>query len=230
MLFIILLRVYTGNHLEGFTVSVIPEYCKTAGVTFADETLIGMKMFLQEKPTTRIYTESECAKLENSTFDTNNCYQLKNNTKKLNRYDLTDNNIIINYGKDCVDLNKTGSNTPLECIVDGQVLGKPFVGFKYLSVDDKQVKTLPNNMLQVYTVDECKQLKGIFVDIPKLLNDSQASKDTIDTYIKKNGKDRGICRASNYTYSTMCNNKPSSLVTKSDVIDLTHSIKDILNS
>lgn len=189
MILIIAIVVYCVYFTEGFKKNeAIPDYCGSAGYSMHPEL---MKLF-NNTASSRLYTESECDKIDGATFNHGNCILTKNGKK-------------INCGETCKGLNKIKSLPPNECSVDGKLLGitnKPFsfrLGKKY---------TVPENTMRFYTSNECEELNGKHnINFLNMMNDKEK-----EQFIEDHGTGYGGCYDKyNNDYSTMCHADPPSM-------------------
>jgi len=173
---------------EGFE-DVDTKVCGTAGVKPSDATIKAVKLFRDDVDysSIRLYTKSECNKMDKGTYRDFEC---KNGS--------------MSYNKLCAGLNKTiQTPAPNECKVDGVVLGKPSVAFTQ-TVNGKQV-AIENNAAQLYTENECKLLKGEkFIKLEEIMKEMRALPDEIPKAVQLNGENYGICFSRDAPYSAMC--------------------------
>ena len=183
------------NVSEGYE-DAVPKYCLTAGIKLSKGAVKYIKdMFKSDRDyeKTRLYTASECNKLEGAVYRNNECYKLKNSKKnKDGDYDMSSENIDIKYNEKCSGLNKLPSTLPSECSIDGALLGKMNKAF---SINGKTPFVFDNNALRLYTKNECDKFKGTFQLISKFMEDYGGTKEDIDNYEKIHGKDYGLCHS-----------------------------------
>ena len=229
ILLILLLFLYIKK-TEGFIDAPVPDVCKKAGYRVPDD----LAKLLEGKPLNfRAYTESECLQLDDAVYQDGRCYQLKDNTKKDKRYNVSKENIIVNYSELCVGLNKIETPIVKECLVNGKNLGKPNKAFIVTMKDNKgndKKWEYGDNFFQMYSKNECKQLKGEWTSLEKIMEEIKISSDEIKTFVASNGEDMGIClHASSYMPSAMCvDSAPATTASKVSGV-LKDGIKDWLN-
>lgn len=162
----------------------------------------------------RVYTRSECAKLDDSEFGREGiCMNKKNG---------------INYAKKCADLNNTVKSVlPSECKSEGAVLGKPSVAFK-LTAKGKKTYQAENGAIQLYTNNECKILKGNFEKLEDTLKHFNVPDDEILKAVKANGEEYGVCFNDNASYSIVCTAEQTSSLSSSASASAKSAIKDWL--
>ena len=210
VLFIILVLLYIkdSSSYDSFEdlATPVPDVCKKAGYKFPD----GLLKILSDDPKKdpkRLYTMTECNQLDGGVYQSDFCYQLKDNTKKDDRYNLNKDNILVNYSDLCVGLNKT--NTPVidDCKINGKNLGKPNKAF-VVTTKDKDGKdkkwNYDDNFFQTYSKNECDQFKGNWISIESIMKDKKISEDEIKSYVATNGKDTGICLTFAFVPSVVC--------------------------
>ena len=177
----------------------VPKYCLTAGIKLSKGAVKYLKDVFKvntDFEKVRLYTASECNKLEGAVYRNNECYKLKNSKKnKDGNYDMSSENIDIKYNEKCSGLNKLPSTLPSECSIDGALLGKMNKAF---SINGKTPLVFDNNALRLYTKNECDKFKGDFQLISKFMEDYGGTKEDIDNYEKIHGKDYGMCSRAEY--------------------------------
>lgn len=196
------------NVREGYE-DAVPAYCGTAGSKITNGIIELQKNTNGiDLSTMRMYTESECNKLEGGVLiSRDGCVKLKDKTKnKDGNYNTDPTNIDINYTEKCGGLNKIKTCIPRECSIDGKILGKmnkiPFT----IKMNSKSL-TFNNNTVRIYTKSECDKLKGQYVpstEISFLMGAYGVKKEEIDNIIKENGKEYGICMGGSIMPSMMC--------------------------
>ena len=195
------------NVREGYE-DAVPAYCGTAGSKLTNGIIELQKNIKgDDLSTMRVYTESECNKLEGAVYNNGYCFKLKDKTKnKDGNYNTDPTNIDINYTEKCAGLNKIKTCIPRECSIDGQILGKmnkiPFT----IKMNSKSV-TIDNNTFRIYTKSECDKLKGQYTpstEISFLMEAYGVKKEEIENIIKENGKEYGICMGRSIQASMIC--------------------------
>lgn len=185
---ILLVGLLATDVSEGFE-NVDTKVCGTAGFKPSEATLKAIKLFGIGKDFSkeRLYTKSECNKMDKGTYRELEC---KNGTTSYNTL--------------CGGLNTTiQSPAPSECKVDGVVLGKPSVAFTQ-TINGKQV-VIENNAAQLYTENECKLLKGDqFLKLGEIMQRMNALPDEIPKAIQLNGENYGLCFSRDTIYSAVC--------------------------
>jgi hypothetical protein len=173
---------------EGFE-NVDTKVCGTAGFKPSEATFKAIKLFGIGKDFSkeRLYTKSECNKLDKGTYRDLECI-----------------NGTTSYNALCGGLNSTiQSPAPTECKVDGVVLGKPSVAFTQ-TINGKQ-EVIENNAAQLYTENECKLLKGDkFIKLGDMMKSMNALPDEIPKAIQLNGENYGLCFNRDTIYSAVC--------------------------
>lgn len=184
----ILIAVACLNLTEGFEKEeIVPDYCGSAGYTIHPEL-----MKLINSTSSRLYTQSECDKIDGAKFKNGKCTITKNGKE-------------IYCNDTCKGLNKIKSLPPNECSVNGKLLGitnKPFT----LKIGKKVI--VPENTMRLYTSDECEQLNGKHdISILTMMNDKEK-----EQFTKDHGNGYGGCKGKDNTdYSTMCYADPPSM-------------------
>jgi len=181
------------NVSEGYE-DAVPKYCLTAGIKLSKGAVKYLKDVFKvdtDLEKVRLYTASECNKLEGAVYRNNECYKLKNSKKnKDGNYDMSSENIDIKYNEKCSGLNKLPSTLPSECSIDGALLGKMNKAF---SINGKTPLVIDNNALRLYTKNECDKFKGSLELMSPSIEKLKGTKEDIDNYEKIHGKDYGIC-------------------------------------
>lgn len=206
ILSIIVLCFLSCTSTEGFADSAIPDYCGTAGFMVSNG---GATILNPRDKNKRLYTKSECNKVEKGVHDGMfACYKLKNQGPSRDMFDAS--NIDIDYGEKCVGLNAIPSPPPAECMVDGVHIGKDNVAF----VNGKYPIT--DGALRLYTKNECDLLKGGFKELDRILG--QATAEEKAKAIQANGKDYGMCETDAVAFSMTCttNAKPTAAAKAGD--------------
>ena len=189
MILIIVVVVYCLNFTEGFEKEEpIPDYCGSAGFTIHPEL---KKIMAKDDILPRLYTQSECNKIDGAKFKNGQCTLTKNGKE-------------INCNETCKGLNKIKSLPPSECSVDGKLLGitnKPFI------LRLGKIITIPENTMRFYTSNECDQLNGKHdISTLTMMNDKER-----EQFIKDHGNGYGGCKKDNIDYSAMCYADPPSV-------------------
>lgn len=180
--------LFTQKTSEGFEDS---KMCSTAGLKPSDACIGLFKNGGFDITNYRVYTRSECAKLENSHYGGPfTCTNKMNNT---------------NYVEKCADLNKSVKSVlPNECKLEGSTLGKASAAFK-VTAKGKKTYQVEHGALQLYTSNECKLLKGKFQKLEDVLRkEYQAPEDEILVAVKENGEEYGTCHGDDAAYSIVC--------------------------
>ena len=218
LLIVILLHI---NINEGYE-DVVPEYCGTAGLKYTSSLIQNLKTDgININKNKRFYTPSECDKIGGifvpGTFS-GLCYKLKDDTKKNGNYNLSADNIDINYYDKCGGLNKLNSAPPSECSADGRVLGK--MNKAYNQTKNGKTVLVDNNTIRLYTKSECDKLSGNFQKSIDDMKKNKAKQEEIDNFIKINGKEYGMCFGKEMMYSILCGTEEAPTATKeiSDVL------------
>ena len=218
VILLVLLFVYLSmKSSESFIgAETVPESCGTAGVRPSDA---AFKLFKEmnsdsknDPSSRRAYTKSECNKLKDGTFANGNCYQLKDKTEKNGYPDLSNSNIVLEYGQVCGGLNQSTTVTPppSECMIDGAHAGKPNVAFTLTRAGGpgggEKKMNVEDNALRLYTENECKLLKGQYTKLVDFLKMFGASAEEQAKAEHLNGKDMGVCfnRSDRIEYTFMC--------------------------
>ena len=148
----------------------------------------------------RLYTKSECAKLEGG----------KINGGPEFPYGCAGDNRPYSWG--CSSLNTTiKSPAPNECKIEGAVAGKPNETFTMMK-DGKEM-IIEKNALQLYTKNECTILNkdAWFVTLSEILSGN--SKELAAKAALANGEEYGICLHNDMSYSMLCTvDEPPSLI------------------
>lgn len=208
----IVLLIIAFTSKEGFG-GMVPDYCGTAGINLSD----GAKNVIpSEMKTMRLYTLSECNKVEKGAFQPGKdgfgkCYQLKSDIKGTDSQRFADSNIEINYSDKCAALNSTFvSPAPAECQIDGVYAGKNNITY----TNNKNI--VPDGAFRFYTKNECDLLKGNFEGLEDML--AQGTVDERARAIQSNGKDYGICTSDRMFFSLACttNAKPTGTAVVAD--------------
>lgn len=192
---LILILLYFIRSVEGF--ESVPDECGTAGYRYSD----GFTKLQPSVNDRRMYTSSECNKIDGAVFNNGGCYKLKNDSKTDDKYDFSPSNIDINYGEKCAGLKTMSTPPPNECSVDGTLLGIENKAFSVSKGDKSEI--FPANSIRLYTKNECDKLKGVFsADILSNMKDDQKK-----IYIDLHGSDYGFCYSSDgiIQYSFGCN-------------------------
>ena len=190
--------------VEGFATKVpaVPSFCGTYGYTTKD---IDPKKIPKE----RAYTASDCEALKGVLRYGTQCVKLKSIKQDDDgNFDLSEENIKINYSKKCGGLNHQNTTRPSEC---GSV-GKPNVEFS-ITLQEKKLK-IPANSFMVYTEDECiNTLNGTFQNLQTFKDQTKKSEkelaadfgfnlNEVKLAIKKNGGDDiGFCSSADSNIS-----------------------------
>jgi len=184
---IVLIGILYINNSEGFK-DAIPAYCGSAGFVPSPALL---KLFgMKEKDTRRAYTESECAKIEGSTYKYGVCTVVKDGKT-------------IQCSETCKELNKIPSQPPEECYVDKKLIG---ITNKEFKIKGDKVMTFPENSIRLYTVKECESLNGK-QDVSFLTGMSDTDRKE---FIAKHGKGYGFC-TTDIMHSFTCYAEPPSV-------------------
>ena len=186
----ICILLFCIQSVEGFKES-IPEYCGSAGYTLSPALVMAMGAKLKDMD--RGYTQSECDKIDDTTYEYGICYHVKDGKK-------TD------CGKTCKELNTIPNVPPDECKKDGKLLG---ITNKEISMKngDKKITTPPHNV-RLYTEKECDSLGGKH-NISFL---AQMSATERKEFITNHGKGYGLCSGENDTpLSFICYAEPPSM-------------------
>jgi hypothetical protein len=227
ILSIIVLFFVTYTSREGFVDGIVPDYCGTAGIRLSDGSINWLKSNGTDVSAIRLYTQSECNKVKNGVYDSQlspfmiggKCYKLKNDMKNSSREQrFADSNIDINYSDKCAGLNALPSPAPTECMIDGAYAGK-----NNITMVDRG-KIIPDNTLRLYTKNECDLLKGDFKSIEEMMK--AESPENIAKAVQANGKDYGVCLASqgknvnaaliNFSFACTTNAKPTGTAVVAD--------------
>ncbi len=179
---IILICIILFKSSEGF--EAVPDYCKTAGYRFSDEVQKTFTPNLDDAK--RMYTPSECSKLDGAIYQDNRCVKLKDSKKKNDQYNMDNKNIDIDFAEKCKGLNKISTPPPAECSVDGVLLGIANKAFS--STHNNKTEVFSENKLRLYTKTECDKLKGYFQNGTESMLEDEKKK-----FIDLHGKDYGIC-------------------------------------
>ena len=198
LIILICVLLFYVNVTEGYADSV-PSYCLTAGTKYSK----GYIQFIQgltgeDISTIRVYTPSECNKLEGSVYSDSRCYKLKNNKKNTNdMYDMSSDNVDIKYHDKCGGLNKLPVTIPQECSVDEHVLGKMSKAFSINRKKPAKPLVFDNNGFRIYTKNECDKFKGKFSPMADIIKELQGTKEDTDNFEKINGSEYGFCMGDN---------------------------------
>ena len=193
----------TTNTIEGFAKKKgppVPSYCGTYGYFSKD--LMNAKNISKQ----RNYSQTQCDAMGGVLRNGYECVKLKKMKQdEEGNYDLSQENVKLNYSEKCGGLNWQTTARPSEC---GSV-GIPNVEVK-MTVNGKKVK-IPANSVMLYTQDECENtLQGNFVNIQTILNQMKKKrKEFVALYggkvqelnkaIKANGgEDMGLCSPSDH--------------------------------
>jgi len=188
-----ILKCYYGKYdlSDGFE-DAVPDYCGTGGQKPSNGLVSLLKQSganVDDIKKSRLYSPSDCNKLENGEYSNNLFGTCTNKVTKLS------------YTEKCGGLNTVVSNVPSECMIDNTVLGKPLVGFT-ITINKKPL-IIENNTIQLYNKNECDKLKGEFLPI-SMLKDNSSTEDEIKKMIEVNDKDYGICLSKNLCFSISC--------------------------
>jgi len=209
---VLLVGLLSTRTTEGFEDA---NMCGTAGIKPSDACIGLFNQVGSDLSKFRIYTRSECAKLDDSQYGGEfGCANKKTGT---------------NYTEKCANLNKTVTSVlPNECKSEGAVLGKPSVAFK-MTIKDKKTYQVENGALQLYTNNECKILKGQFRKLDDLLRkDWQLPEDEVLKAVKENGEEYGTCFGDNALYSIVCTAEQKSSLSNNVSASAKSAIKDWL--
>ena len=227
ILLLIVLFIISTKSKEGFLDTDIPGYCGTAGFRPSDATYSLFKStFGMDLSKRRLYTASECAKLQGGKLKGSaDCVKLKDANKGDD-----DSNIDINYTEKCAGLNNTiESPAPAECMLNGVLSGKPNKAFSEKSFGDKEI-LIQDNTIQLYTKNECDLLKGTFTTLEKSLKNSNTSQELIAKAVAANGNEYGKCNNTSlnldYAFTCIINGKPTAAAKVSEAAK--DAIKDWL--
>jgi hypothetical protein len=223
----IIILLFIVSTSEGFIDGLVPDYCGTAGIRLSDGSINWLKSNGTDVSTIRLYTPSECNKLENGVFNSQlspfmiggKCYKLKNDMKDASQEQrFADSNIDIDYSDKCAGLNAIPSPAPAECLIDGVHAGKNSTAL----VERKKIT--PDNTLRLYTKNECDLLKGEFRSMEEMMK--AESPENIAKAVQANGKDYGLCIASqgqnvstaliNFSFACTTNAKPTGTAVMAD--------------
>lgn len=205
--------LYGSPFLEGFVGETIPDVCGTAGFKPSSATINYLKSLGTDMSDRRVYTPSECNKLDDGTWNERNggCYKLK---KKENGFQ-SESNIDMDYGEKCKGLNIAMESTySSECMIDGKPAGKPNEAYS-VTEQGKDI-LIEKNTFRFYTKNECDLLKGTF----NPLTDPKA--------IQVNGKDYGFCQVNNMSLSYMCTRDEKSMVSTAAKAVVKDAAKDAI--
>lgn len=144
----------------------------------------------------RLYTKSECAKLEGGTIDGGPEFPYFCAAEKRP------------YSLGCSSLNNTfKSPAPNECKIEGAVAGKPNETFTIMK-DGKEM-VIEKNTFQLYTKNECTLLNkdAGFMPLSDMTPKEYAAKAAL-----ANGEGYGLCFSKDMFYSMLCTvDEPPSL-------------------
>lgn len=227
ILLVIILFLLSSRSKESFLGEQVPAFCGTAGFRPSDATYAFFKAAFGDQAdisNKRLYTPSECMKLNDGVYKDFKCYRMKGGKKTY----TNDNDIDTPYSDMCVGLNNTFvSPAPAECTVDAVILGK--ANKAYSVMYDKEV-LIQDGTFQLYTKNECDLLKGTFTSIEDDLKKTRTTQENIAKAIAANGKEYGTCvnKANGMSYSIACiiNGKPTAVAKVSDAAKT--AIKDWL--
>ena len=218
---IILLGLYLMcSRVEGFKEEPVPDICGKYGWAPS----AGLLKYIKDydgsvPPQRREYSPSSCTGIGGS-FQYGGCYKLKNagTSGPNNLFNTSPKNIEKHYNQLCSGLNSQKTPAPSECNVDGKALGKgnAAVSFTFKS----KPLTLSANSIRIYTQDECELLKGQFigvatieeqtktslVDLIKSMNRDEKviSLEDANKILAANGRDMGICFSQDLPFSIAC--------------------------
>ena len=185
MILLLVLVLFIQNDVDAFA-DFDTSTCGTAGYKPSEALYTMLGKFGDDIKKTRLYTKSECNKLDGGTFDGATC---KNGS--------------INYNEKCAFLNTTfQSPAPNECKVDGTVLGKPNIGFS--ATKGGKTTIIPNGAAQVYTKNECTLLKGEFIILEDFMKKEGYLPEEIAKAVHLNGETYGLCFGKDIIYTLMC--------------------------
>ena len=205
---ILIYFLYIKSHESFAGNKEVPDECGTAGVRPSDASYkLIKKIFGIDLSTKRFYSQSECNKLDNGTYISGTCYQLKDDTIKNGNYDTSSTNIEINYTEQCGGLNKNTVVTPAptECMIDGTFAGKPNIAFDITkTVGDKASIKVDDNAFRIYTKNECKLLDGTFTKISDYVKSFGGSDNEAAKAEHVNGSDMGMCISPELGFSMVC--------------------------
>ena len=177
---------YLSYVTEGFE-TVDAAVCGTAGIKPSAAAITYFKLKTgKDVSSMRLYTKSECNKLEKGTYK-----------------DLLCGNGPLNYSEKCAGLNGSfPTPAPNECKVDGAVLGKASVAFAQ-TIGGKQIQ-VEKNAMQLYTKNECDLLKGKYTSLNDQLRKEGALADEVSKALLANGENYGVCDVNGVPYSMIC--------------------------
>lgn len=205
---ILLSCLYITSHESFVDNKEIPKECGTVGVRLSDASYKYMKqLYGMDLSKNRFYSQSECNKLDNGTYVSGTCYELKDDTVKDGKYDTRSTNIEKNYSELCGGLNKSTVVTPAptECMIDGTFAGKPNVAFDFTkTVGDKVSIKVDANAFRLYTKNECKLLDGTFTKISEYVKSFGGSDEEATKAEYVNGSDMGMCISDELGFSIAC--------------------------